>query len=107
MTVPSPEIPPMSLKPAYPALLLAAVASLTMSGTAQATAAYAKQTGETCGQCHQSAAGGGALTASGKAFQANGDKRPKASAGADAPAASAPAAASTRPTAPDAASTSQ
>jgi len=36
---------------------------------AEATPAYAQQTGKACGGCHVSPAGGGALNAAGKAFQ--------------------------------------
>jgi mono/diheme cytochrome c family protein len=36
---------------------------------AQATPAYAAQTGQACGACHTNSAGGGALTSRGKAFQ--------------------------------------
>ena len=51
---------------------------MLMSQPAQATQAYADQTGKTCGQCHTAAAGGGALTRYGKKFKANGDKVPTA-----------------------------
>jgi mono/diheme cytochrome c family protein len=74
-------------------LLLATVSCLTIAFPAAATAAYAKQTGESCAQCHTSAAGGGPLTPAGAAFKANGDKLPKAAATATP---------STQPTAPDA-----
>lgn len=43
---------------------------------ANATAAYASQTGLSCGRCHVNAAGGGARTAFGNAFAANGHKVP-------------------------------
>lgn len=43
---------------------------------ASATPAYASQTGKSCGSCHVSKSGGGALTATGKAFAANGHKLP-------------------------------
>ncbi len=43
---------------------------------ASATPAYASQTGRTCGACHVSKSGGGALTAFGKSFAANGHKLP-------------------------------
>jgi hypothetical protein len=43
---------------------------------ADALPAYAQQTKLACGRCHVSAAGGGALTAFGKAFAANGHKVP-------------------------------
>ena len=43
---------------------------------AQALPQYAAQTRLGCGSCHVSAAGGGALKALGKKFQANGHKLP-------------------------------
>ena len=43
---------------------------------ASATPAYASQTGQACGRCHVSKSGGGALTAFGKSFAANGHKLP-------------------------------
>jgi hypothetical protein len=45
---------------------------------ANATSAYASQTGLACGRCHVSAGGGGPRTAFGKAFAANGHKVPAA-----------------------------
>jgi mono/diheme cytochrome c family protein len=45
--------------------------------SADATPQYAQQTGRSCGGCHVSAAGGGALNSAGKAFAANGHKLPK------------------------------
>jgi mono/diheme cytochrome c family protein len=75
------------------ALLLATVSCLAIAIPANATTAFAKQTGESCAQCHTSSAGGGPLTPAGAAFKANGDKLPKAAA---------TAAPSTQPTAPDA-----
>jgi hypothetical protein len=44
--------------------------------SAQATPAYAQQTGKACGSCHQNPAGGGARTKLGEAFAANGHKLP-------------------------------
>jgi hypothetical protein len=41
---------------------------------AQATPAYASQTGQACGACHKNPAGGGPLTSRGAKFQANGHK---------------------------------
>ena len=38
---------------------------------AQATPAFAQQTGKPCGACHTNPAGGGKLTAAGKKFQAS------------------------------------
>ena len=43
---------------------------------AGATPAYASQTGLSCGRCHVSKSGGGALTGFGKSFAANGHKVP-------------------------------
>ena len=43
---------------------------------ANATSAYASQTGRACGSCHVSKSGGGALTSFGKSFAANGHKLP-------------------------------
>ena len=57
-------------------ILIAGATSLTISRPANATAAFATQTGKACGQCHESAAGGGKLTAFGAAFKANGNKLP-------------------------------
>jgi hypothetical protein len=48
------------------------------SPAANATPAYASQTGLACGRCHVSPAGGGPRTAFGKAFAANGHKIPTA-----------------------------
>lgn len=65
----------------FASLLIAAIAA---AGTliaaapqpAQATPAFAGQTGFACGQCHTSPSGG-VLNDYGKAFKANGDKVPK------------------------------
>jgi mono/diheme cytochrome c family protein len=43
---------------------------------ASALPAYSQQTGVACGRCHVNPAGGGANTAFGKAFAANGHKLP-------------------------------
>lgn len=43
---------------------------------ANALPAYAQQTGLPCGRCHTNPAGGGARTAFGNAFAANGHKLP-------------------------------
>jgi mono/diheme cytochrome c family protein len=51
------------------ALLLAGAAVTLSQGQAQATPAYAAQTKQACGACHTNPAGGGNLTARGKAFQ--------------------------------------
>ncbi len=47
-----------------------------MPNSADATPAYASQTGLACGRCHVNPAGGGPRTAFGKAFAANGHKLP-------------------------------
>ncbi len=59
---------------ALPVILLGASGSVAPR-QAQATPAYATQTGLGCGQCHTSPAGG-PTTAFGKAFAANGHKVP-------------------------------
>jgi mono/diheme cytochrome c family protein len=52
------------------AAVVIAVAAITFSPRqAQATAAFAAQTGQACGACHTNSAGGGSLTPHGKAFQ--------------------------------------
>jgi mono/diheme cytochrome c family protein len=65
-------------------VLGAVVAALAIGGaltiaapqSAHATPAYAAATGKSCGACHQNPAGGGARTAYGEAFAANGHKLP-------------------------------
>jgi hypothetical protein len=57
-------------------ILIAGTASLIISRPAEATAKFATETGKTCGQCHESATGGGKLTPFGEAFKANGNKMP-------------------------------
>jgi len=52
------------------------VAAFSSPQRADALPAYAQQTKLACGRCHVNAAGGGALTAFGKAFAANGHKVP-------------------------------
>jgi hypothetical protein len=78
------------------------VAAFSAPQRADALPAYAQQTGLACGRCHVNPAGGGARTAFGNAFAANGHKVPskgtkpgKNSEGgpSSAPAASAPTAA--------------
>ncbi len=54
--------------------LIAATLSVTVSRPANATPAYAGQTGKACGFCHQNPAGGGALKPAGEKFKANGHK---------------------------------
>jgi hypothetical protein len=57
-------------------ILIAGTTFLTISRPANATPTFATQTGKACGQCHQSATGGGKLTPFGEAFKANGNKLP-------------------------------
>jgi hypothetical protein len=57
-------------------ILIAGTASLVISRPAGATAQFATETGKVCGQCHESATGGGKLTPFGQAFKANGNKLP-------------------------------
>ena len=52
------------------------LATFSAPQPAGALPAYAQQTKLACGRCHVSAGGGGALTAFGKAFAANGHKIP-------------------------------
>jgi hypothetical protein len=56
--------------------LIVGLAAFSAPQSARALPAYAQQTKLACGRCHVSAAGGGALTAFGKAFAANGHKVP-------------------------------
>lgn len=51
------------------AIVIAAAVVTFSPRQAQATPAYAAQTGQACGACHTNPAGGGDLTARGKAFQ--------------------------------------
>jgi hypothetical protein len=55
-------------------ILIAGSTSLIISRPANATPAFAAQTGKACGQCHESVKGGGKLTPFGEAFKANGNK---------------------------------
>lgn len=57
-------------------ILIAGTACLIISRPAEATAQFASETGKACGQCHESASGGGKLTPFGEAFKANGNKLP-------------------------------
>jgi len=56
------------------AVLIAGAAVTLSPRQAEATPAYASQTGLPCGKCHVNPAGGGPNTAFGKAFAANGHK---------------------------------
>jgi len=55
---------------------IVAVAAFTVPRPADALPSYAQQTGLACGRCHVNPAGGGARTAFGNAFAANGHKVP-------------------------------
>ncbi|MGC2587020.1 MAG: hypothetical protein WA445_12210 [Pseudolabrys sp.] len=55
---------------------LIGLATFTIPKPASALPAYAQQTGLACGRCHVNAAGGGARTAFGNAYAANGHKVP-------------------------------
>ena len=76
--------------------LIAGFAAFAVPRPADALPAYAQQTGLACGRCHVNPAGGGARTAFGNAFAANGHKVPSAAkpaktgAGGGAPAAAPP-----------------
>jgi hypothetical protein len=55
-------------------LLIAGALSVTGSRSANATPAFAQQTGKPCGFCHVNPAGGGKLKPAGEKFKANGNK---------------------------------
>ena len=56
------------------ALLVAGALAVTGSRPANATPAFAQQTGKACGYCHVNPAGGGKLKPAGEKFKANGNK---------------------------------
>jgi hypothetical protein len=58
------------------AAVIVGAMSLVVSRPAAATAQFAKDTGKSCGDCHTNPKGGGALTAYGEKFKANGNKMP-------------------------------
>jgi cytochrome c551/c552 len=58
----------------YLRLLVASALAVTGSRPANATPAYAQQTGKACGFCHVNPAGGGKLKPAGEKFKANGHK---------------------------------
>ncbi len=58
------------------ALLVVGGAGLPLVRQANATPAYAQQTGLSCGRCHTNPSGGGPRTAFGNAFAKNGHKIP-------------------------------
>jgi mono/diheme cytochrome c family protein len=72
------EAPKISGKFVLALMPAAAIALVFTAAFAQrpatATPAYAAQTKLGCGSCHTNPSGGGALTARGKKFQANGHK---------------------------------
>jgi hypothetical protein len=77
--------------------LIVGLAAFIVPRPAGALPSYGQQTGLACGRCHVSPAGGGARTAFGNAFAANGHKVPaagakpgKSSGGTTAPAPAAP-----------------
>jgi len=56
------------------AILIVGALSLTGSRPANATPAFAQQTGKPCGYCHVNPSGGGKLKPAGEKFKANGNK---------------------------------
>ncbi|MGO9932527.1 MAG: hypothetical protein ACLPV8_12035 [Steroidobacteraceae bacterium] len=58
------------------ALVIAGATSLVISPPALATAQFAAETKQSCAACHTNPQGGGALTALGEKFKANGNKMP-------------------------------
>ncbi len=59
------------------AIVIACATALVISGPASATAKFAAETGKACADCHTNPKGGGALTALGEKFKANGNKMPQ------------------------------
>ena len=59
------------------AVMIAGIGSLLILQPAAATTQFASQTGKSCADCHTDPKGGGALTALGEKFKANGNKLPK------------------------------
>ncbi len=59
------------------AVVMMGAVSLVISRPAIATQQFATETGKACGDCHTNPKGGGALTALGEKFKANGNKMPK------------------------------
>jgi hypothetical protein len=58
-------------------VMIASVTALFIFQPAAATSKFASDTGKSCGDCHTNPKGGGALTAFGEKFKANGNKLPK------------------------------
>jgi hypothetical protein len=75
----------MRLNSEHTLVLFCGVASVIMIGAvslvipvaAVATQQFATETGKSCADCHTNPQGGGALTAFGEKFKANGNKLPK------------------------------
>ncbi len=59
------------------ATVMIGAVSLVFPQAAVATPQFATETGKSCGDCHTNPKGGGALTALGEKFKANGNKLPK------------------------------
>jgi len=59
------------------AVVMIGAVSLVISRPAAATQQFAMETGKSCADCHTNPKGGGALTAFGEKFKANGNKMPK------------------------------
>jgi hypothetical protein len=59
------------------AVMIAGFTSLFVFQPAAATTQFATETGKSCADCHKDPKGGGALTALGEKFKANGNKLPK------------------------------
>jgi len=59
------------------AAVIAGAVSLLIAQPVAATVQFGKDTGKSCGDCHTNPQGGGALTAFGEKFKANGNKLPK------------------------------
>lgn len=59
------------------AVVMVGAVSVVIPRTAVATQQFATQTGKSCADCHTNPQGGGALTAFGEKFKANGNKLPK------------------------------
>lgn len=91
------------MKRSHATLLVATVlAMVTLIASVTAAGAFpadAQKTGASCGTCHVSAAGGGALTAAGTTYKASGSL-PGAAPAPAAPAPAAPAPAAPAPAAP-------
>jgi hypothetical protein len=76
MKVNAKEVFVLACGTATAAVIVGAV-SLLIAQPVAATTQFAAQTGKSCGDCHTNPQGGGALTALGEKFKANGNKLPK------------------------------